>query len=200
MVNAVRDGLKRFKSGGPGYLLARHEALPSRPDQKRARRQLSRGTELARARTAPERRRVRARRSARRAGNLGGPRCCSRPYPRAIRGRARWELVYRLPRGASFRFQLGNDQTEVNGKTKGAKPVKPGHLAANRARSGSVRRARNHRGVRLAAAVRRDPRRQRARARDRHPRDQRRTRVDAAGLGRADLRGRGSRPALRSPS
>jgi lysophospholipase L1-like esterase len=126
ITGAVREGLKRFKSGGPGYLPLgmkpyRHGLIkselygsfrvePSSPAL--AQRQNDGVFGLSGVRAVPE---------------TWEARLLLTPYPRALRGRARWELIYRLPRGASFRFRLGNAQTEVNERTQ-TKPVKPGIL------------------------------------------------------------------------
>jgi lysophospholipase L1-like esterase len=126
MGSAVREGLKRFKSGGPGHLLIgmkpyRHGMVkseligafrlePSAPAM--AQRQGDGVFGLAGVRTVPETWEARA---------------LLTPYPRSVRGRARWEIIYRLPRGASFRVRLGSEQNEVNGKTKSAKTA-PGLL------------------------------------------------------------------------
>jgi lysophospholipase L1-like esterase len=126
MGSAVREGLKRFKSGGPGHLsigmkpyrhgMAKSELIgtfrvePSAPAL--AQRQSDGVFGLAGLRTVPETWETRA---------------LLTPYPRSVRGRARWEIIYRLPRGASFRVRLGQEQSEVNGKTKSAKSA-PGLL------------------------------------------------------------------------
>jgi lysophospholipase L1-like esterase len=127
MSQPVRDGLKRFPSGGPGHVLlgmrpyrhglVRSEAIgsfriePSAPASSQ--RQGDGVFGLAGVRAVPE---------------AWEARLVLTPNARAIRASARWELVYRLPAGASFRFRIGNAvPVEVNAKTS-AKPAKPGLL------------------------------------------------------------------------
>jgi lysophospholipase L1-like esterase len=126
MSHALREGLKRFKSGGPGHVLVgmkpyRHGMVkseligsfrvePSTPAL--GQRQGDGVFGLAGLRIVPESWEARA---------------LLTPNTRAVRGRARWEIIYRLPRGASFRLRLGKDQVEINGKTKSAKSA-PGLL------------------------------------------------------------------------
>ncbi len=123
---AVREGLKRFKSGGPGHLLLgmkpyRHGMVKSElvgsfrvePSSPALGQRQSDGVfGLAGVRTVPETWEARA---------------LLTPYARSVRGQARWEIIYRLPKGASFRVKLGKDQIDVNGKTKSASSA-PGLL------------------------------------------------------------------------
>ena len=126
MSNAVREGMKRFKSGGPGHISIgmkpyRHGMIkseliggfrvePSSPAL--GQRQNDGVFGLAGVRSVPETWEAKA---------------VLTPYLRSVRGRARWELIYRLPPGANFRLRIGKDQIEVNGKTKNAKNA-PGLL------------------------------------------------------------------------
>ncbi len=124
---AVRDGLKRFPSGGPGHLLL---------GMKPYRHGLVKSETIGSFRIEPSSPALGQRQGDGIFG-LGGVRAVPEawdaklvltPNARAIRGRARWELVYRLPPGANFRFRIGSGTpVEVNAKTAG--PVKPGSLA-----------------------------------------------------------------------
>lgn len=125
---AVRDGLKRFPSGGPGHLL-----LGVKP----YRHGLVKSEAIGSLRIEPSSPAL-GQRQGDGVFGLGGVRAVPEaweakllltPNPRAIRGRARWELIYRLPPGASFRFRIGSGAPiEVNAKTA-PKPLKPGQLA-----------------------------------------------------------------------